>query len=132
MKVLVALVLAAYALSAAAQATPQAEAAPPAAEPPPPFDAPSTHALTDEIIKKAVRDTIAAEPHPPPAANQAGVLRVNGAESRMGAAFEQAKVPSCLHDDALKLQPATIGPINVVGPLSLPWIISAALRGKCR
>lgn len=96
---------------------------------------PATPGITDEVIKKAVRDTIAEEPHPAPAANQqAGVLRATTAsmEERMSTAFEEAKVPDCLHQDALKLQPAHIGPIGVVGPLSLPWIVAAALRGKCR
>ncbi|MYM24337.1 hypothetical protein GTP46_16960 [Duganella sp. FT135W] len=95
----------------------------------------ATPVLTDEIIKKAVRETIAEEPHPPPAANQqAGVLRAGtvSMEERMSAAFDDAKVPDCLHGDALKLQPAYIGPIAVGGLLSLPWIVAAAARGKCR
>ena len=32
---------------------------------------------------------------------------------------------------ALKHQPAHIGPVNVGGPYSLPWVVAAALRGKC-
>ncbi|MTV36788.1 hypothetical protein [Duganella radicis] len=93
---------------------------------------PAAPVLTDEIIRKAVRDTIAEDPHPAPAGDrQDGVLRANTAHARMTAAFNDAKVPDCLHDDALKLQPAHIGPIGVVGPLSLPWIIAAAVRGKC-
>jgi hypothetical protein len=97
--------------------------------------APATLALTDAIIKQAVRETIAEDPHPAPAASQqAGVLRAvaPSVEERMSAAFEEARVPDCLHQDALKLQPAHIGPIGVVGPLSLPWIVAAAVRGKCR
>lgn len=96
---------------------------------------PATTALTDEIIKKAVRETIAEDPRPaPPTNQQAGVLRAAAPsmEERMSTAFEEAKVPDCLHQDALKLQPAHIGPIGVVGPLSLPWIVAAAVRGKCR
>jgi len=89
--------------------------------------------LTDEVIKKAVRETIAEDPRPAPAAgSQAGVLRANTAHARMSAAFDEAKVPDCLHEDALKLQPAKLGPVNVVGPLSLPWIVAAVVRGKCR
>ena len=90
-------------------------------------------ALTDEVIKKAVRETIAEDPLPaaPVASPQAGAFRTSTMEARMSAAFEQAKVPDCLHPDALKLQPAHIGPVNVVGPYSLPWVIAAAVRGKC-
>jgi hypothetical protein len=95
---------------------------------------PATPVLTDDMIKKAVRETIADGPRPAPAGNQqAGVLHATGSmEQRMSAAFEEAKVPDCLHEDVLKLQPAHIGPISVVGPLSLPWIVAAVVRGKCR
>ncbi|WP_343729800.1 hypothetical protein [Duganella sp.] len=124
MKRLLAALLAGHALAAAAQQTPAIDLAAPSATP----------GITDEVIRKAVRDTIAEDPRPAPAANQqAGVLRAETTtlQSRMTTAFNDAKVPDCLHDDALKLQPARIGPIGVVGPLSLPWIIAAAVRGKC-
>jgi hypothetical protein len=134
MKWAIAAMLAMHALTAAAQqTTPAAEPTPQLESPVLPFSDAVTSVVTDAIIKKAVRETVAEDPHPPPAVYpQDAVLRATTAQSRMSSAFEQAKVPSCLHDDALRLQPATIGPINVVGPLSLPWIISAAMRGKCR
>lgn len=88
--------------------------------------------LTDAIIKKAVRETVAEDAHPAAGANrEAGALSATSTQAIMSAAFEQAKVPDCLHDDALKHQPAKIGPIGVAGPFSLPWVIAAALRGKC-
>lgn len=94
--------------------------------------APAEPVLTDDVIRKAVRETIAEDPHPLPVSHpDAGVFRANSVEARMSAAFEQAKVPDCLHDNALKLQPADIGPIHVVGPYSLPWVIAAVVRGKC-
>jgi hypothetical protein len=95
---------------------------------------PKQPALTEEVIRKAVRETIAETPQPAaPAANpQAGAFSANPVAARMSAAFEEAKVPDCLHPDALKLQPAHIGPVAVVGPYSLPWVIAAAARGKCR
>jgi hypothetical protein len=100
---------------------------------PPTQAAPAQPALTDDVIKKAVRETVAETPQPPPLAvnPQAGAFRANSVEARMSAAFEQAKVPDCLHSDALKLQPAHIGPVKVVGPYSLPWVIAAVVRGKC-
>lgn len=91
--------------------------------------------LTDEVIRKAVREVIAEDPHPvDPAKASAGVYGTTtpSMHDKMSAAFEQAKVPDCLHDDALKLQPAHIGPVAVVGPFSLPWVIAAVIRGKCR
>lgn len=106
-----------------------------APQPPQSLDPPPPPVLTDEMIKKAVRETIAEDPRRAPGANGngagAGVYGAVTPHSKMSAAFERAKVPDCLHDDALKHQPATIGPINVVGPYSLPWVIAAALRGKC-
>jgi hypothetical protein len=99
---------------------------------PPTQAAPAQPTLTDDVIRKAVRETVAEMPAPPLATNpQAGAFRANSVEARMSAAFEQAKVPDCLHADALKLQPAHIGPVNVVGPYSLPWVIAAVVRGKC-
>lgn len=94
---------------------------------------PPSMVLTDEVIKKAVREMIKEDPQPAPVTkSQAGAFSANPVEARMSAAFEQAKVPDCLHPDALKLQPAHIGPVAVVGPYSLPWVIAAAARGKCR
>jgi hypothetical protein len=105
-----------------------------APQPPQSLDPPSPPVLTDEMIRKAVRETVAEDPRPAPIANGggAGVYGAVTPHSGMSAAFERAKVPDCLHDDALKHQPATIGPFNVVGPYSLPWVIAAALRGKCK
>ena len=125
MKRALAALLAGQALAAAAQ-TPAVDLAAPAP--------PANPGITDEVIRKAVRETIAEDPRPAPAANQqGGVLRAETTtlQSRMTAAFNGAKVPDCLHDDALKLQPARIGPVGVVGPYSLPWLIAAAVRGKC-
>jgi hypothetical protein len=128
------ILLAAPACALAATATDaDADADAPQAVPADVLSAPAAPVLSDEMIRKAVRETIAEDPRPAPAAGpQAGVLRANTAHARMSAAFDEAKVPDCLHEDALKLQPAKIGPVNVVGPLSLPWIVAAVVRGKCR
>lgn len=123
----------------AALARPAAQAAPVQAPPEPlarELSQPPalSYALTDEMIRKAVRDTIAEDPHPvAPAHHASGAFGASAptAHDKMTAAFEQAKVPDCLHGDALKLQPAQIGPVAVVGPYSLPWVIAALIRGKC-
>lgn len=91
--------------------------------------------LSDELIREAVRAVVAEDPHPvDPAIRAAGAFGATSptVHDKLSAAFEQAKVPDCLHEDALKLQPAHIGPIGVVGPYSLPWVIAAIVRGKCR
>lgn len=104
------------------------------AEPPPkPADELLAPVLTDDVIRRAVRETIAEDPRPAPVKRpDAGAFRADAISLRMEAAFEQAKVPDCLREDALKHQPAQVGPVTVVGPYSLPWILAAAVRGKCR
>jgi hypothetical protein len=47
------------------------------------------------------------------------------------ARFEEAAVPNCLGPNALKHQPPKIGPIGVGGILALPFLVVAAVRGKC-
>lgn len=118
--------------SLAASALPQ----PPSPQAPEPVvrDLSQPPPLSDELIRQAVRAVVAEDPHPAdPAARTAGAFGTTSptVHDKMSAAFEQAKVPDCLHEDALKLQPAYIGPIAVVGPYSLPWVISAIIRGKC-
>jgi hypothetical protein len=117
----------------AAILTARALAAGAAPQPPPQsLTPPPRPVLTDEMIRKAVRETIAEDPRPVAAESRgAAVYGAVTPHGRMGAAFEQARVPDCLHDDALKHQPATIGPINVVGMYSLPWVVAAVVRGKC-
>jgi hypothetical protein len=130
MQATLAILLLTQTLAGAAPQRPEAEAAPDLAQPAPPVTPP---ALTDELIRKAVRETVAEDPRPVPVNEpNAGAFRAGDAASaRMSAAFEQAKVPNCLHDEALKLQPAMIGPFQVVGPYSLPWVVAAIARGKC-
>ena len=45
--------------------------------------------------------------------------------------FDEAEVPGCLGPNALKHQPPKIGPIAIGGILALPFLIVAAVRGKC-
>lgn len=121
-----------------AQQAPQPEPPMPAALETAPAGEPT--GLTDAVIQKAVRETVAEDadsktginPGTNPGINRdAGALSAGKTESIMSAAFDQARVPDCLHADALKHQPARIGFIGVVGPYALPWVIAAALRGKC-
>ena len=126
-------------LMAALAAAAPAAGAQQASEPEPPMPAALRTApagepagLTDAVIKKAVRETVAEDARAAGGVNRdAGTLSAGATQSIMTAAFEEAKVPDCLHGDALKHQPAKIGPIGVAGPYSLPWVIAAALRGKC-
>lgn len=81
------------------------------------------------VIRAAVReaiDTIAAKD----AGGQSGVLSANGNQS-FARSFEEARVPDCLHPDAMKHQPPKIGPIGIGGIYVLPFWLSAIVRGKC-
>jgi hypothetical protein len=89
--------------------------------------------LTDEVIKDAVKQTLA----------EAGTeQRTVGRRALSGdqykkfeRKFSEAQVPSCIHPDALRLQPAEIETkdwvIGLGGLLVVPFIVVAAARGKC-
>jgi hypothetical protein len=54
-----------------------------------------------------------------------------GRYEAFGAAFAEARVPDCLHGDALKRQPPVIGFIGVTGQAQWLFVLLAKLRGKC-
>lgn len=89
-----------------------------------------TARITDPAaIRAAVKEAVAASDAPPPGA-KGNVLGSDG-RSGMTRAFDEARVPDCLHPDALKHQPAAIGPIGIGGIYALPFWLSAVVRGKC-
>lgn len=96
-----------------------------------PVPKPPVAGITEAMIKQAVRETIAEDPRPLPVSARGAISGGPSAQAHTSAAFDAARVPDCLHADALKHQPATLGPINVGGIYSLPWVIAAAVRGKC-
>lgn len=123
---------------AATQAATAATAAKPAASksaqarPAPASTTTAPMYISDAVIKQAINDVLHAEGAPVSALKSGpDIYSGDPTSARMTAAFNEARVPDCLHDNALKHQPAKIGPIGVVGPLSLPWVIAAAMRGKC-
>lgn len=92
---------------------------------------------TDQRIRQAVADTIAATPdNTSVAVKQQEALRaqVLSADSyrTFTKEFSNAKVPDCLRADGLKFQPPTIGPIGFGSLLALPFVVLAAVRGKCK
>ncbi|MBV8635964.1 MAG: hypothetical protein JO002_15820 [Burkholderiaceae bacterium] len=91
-------------------------------------------ALTEAEIQKAIKEVLAAEPAPNiPAHTGAGAYSAaTSIEQRMTRAFNEAKVPDCLHADAMKFTPPQIGPVALGGVFALPFWGYAALTGKCR
>src|SRR5471032_936425 len=94
--------------------------------------APVAPQLTQPMIRDAVHAVLAeeakaAEGQP---VMQQVTIRADKYE-KFAAAFSEAKVPDCLHEDGLKRQPTNIGPIGLGGILALPFVAVAKLRGKC-
>ncbi|MGV7210032.1 hypothetical protein ACLB1G_19490 [Oxalobacteraceae bacterium A2-2] len=133
MKVAVALWLTMSA-SAYAQEIPAADAKPAPAKPALPL-ANVPAAASDDAVRAAIKAVLeeeraaqAAAPQPP---QDSVVLSGESSYSRFGKSVSEARTPSCLHPDAMKFNPAHIGPIQIVGIFSLPWLVGAAVQGKC-
>ena len=76
-------------------------------------------------VQEAIDNTAAKD-----AGDQGGVLRASGNQT-FARSFEEARVPDCLHPDAMKNQPSKIGPVDIGGIYALPFWLSAIVRGKC-
>ncbi|MGJ7914128.1 hypothetical protein ACI48D_01425 [Massilia sp. LXY-6] len=93
--------------------------------------------LTDEVIGKAVKETLAEQ------AKGRGLgpeKTLSGdAYQKFERAFSEAEKPDCLHPDAMKFQPHSLAfkiggqtyGIGVGGQLAIPFWIAAIVRGKC-
>lgn len=46
-------------------------------------------------------------------------------------AFDEARIPDCLHQDALKFQPPALGFLGITDETALLFVAVAKLRGKC-
>ncbi|HJV01300.1 MAG TPA: hypothetical protein VJ752_12170 [Burkholderiaceae bacterium] len=97
--------------------------------------------MTEAAIRAAIHDTLVEADRQAATERQSvankqmqagvapgGVVYRGSAEADvLSAAFDQARIPSCLHPDGLKFQPTFI----FVGLLALPFVAVAKLRGKC-
>jgi hypothetical protein len=109
----------------------------PAAAQAPPAQPPLSLRLTDEVISKAVRETLAEHPGSPKL--ETGRVLSGDRYEKFSRAFSEAEKPGCLGPDALKFQPSsTVVKIGgqdyvagVAGLLALPFWAAAIARGKC-
>jgi hypothetical protein len=110
-------------LLAAALTAPPAPAADPLAGP----STLSARVSDPKVIRAAV-DAALIQEEPAAHPNGAGtVLRGSGAPyDGLARTFSEARVPDCLHADALKNQFTPVG-----GIYALPFVLLAKLRGKC-
>lgn len=81
--------------------------------------------LTNDVIKDAVKNTLRDDKK----GQQVNKEEAFGVERYENFArdFSEAKVPDCLHSEGLKRQPTFF----LTGVLALPFIVVAAVRGKC-
>jgi hypothetical protein len=94
--------------------------------------------LTDEVISKAVRETLAENPVSPKLSS--GKALSGDAYRNFERGFSEAEKPGCLHPDATKFQPSSTvvkGPggsynVGVAGLFAIPFWAAAIVRGKCK
>jgi hypothetical protein len=81
--------------------------------------------LTSDVIKEAVKETLDSDKKE----QKQALGTALGAEKyeNFSRDFSEAKVPDCLHADGLKRQPTFF----LGGLLALPFVLVAAVRGKC-
>ncbi|WP_305823671.1 hypothetical protein [Massilia brevitalea] len=81
--------------------------------------------ISDDAIRKAVKETLDTT-WENPRRYENDTMSATPYDS-FGREFSEARVPDCLHADGLKRQPTFF----LGGALALPFIAVAKLRGKC-
>jgi hypothetical protein len=90
-----------------------------------PTPAPLRAKLTDQVIRQAVREELSNGPKDQ-SKPEAPVLGAERYES-FARKVSDATVPDCLHSEGLKRQWVPLG-----GVYAVPFVLVAALRGKCK
>lgn len=88
--------------------------------------------LGDTVIRSAVARSKGAVRKLAEASGQALDPPKPSKNELLAAAVAQAGVPDCLRDDGLKRDPPVIGPIAFSGLLAVPFVVHAAVTGKCQ
>jgi hypothetical protein len=102
--------------------------------PPAPQQPPLAARLTDDVIKDAVKETLASAPKSRHEQLNGRVLS-GDSYKKFSRAFSEAEIPSCVRPDALKHQPTSFeygGWVFGVGSIyATPFWAYAAVTGKC-
>lgn len=90
--------------------------------------------LNEDVVRKAVRETLAAEPRERATAPTGQVLS-GDRDAGFSRKFADAKKPSCLGPDATKFQPGGFSTrdwnFGLGGFFALPFWAAAIAQGKC-
>lgn len=86
--------------------------------------------IDEQAIRAAIHDVLEEESKGRRLGSAAKTFQATPYES-FAEKFAEAKVPDCLHGDALKRQPARILFVNFQGVYAVPFVILAKFRGKC-
>lgn len=101
-------------------------------QPQPPSPPRSTLSVNDDLIHRAISETLAETPVPLTVSTQPNaIFSASSSEKILARAFMQAKVPDCLHTDAMKLAPAKIGAVEFKEVAAAPFWAWAIVSGKC-
>jgi hypothetical protein len=93
--------------------------------------------LTDEVISKAVKESLAESPRV--TKQQSGRVLSGDKYEKFSRDFSEAEKPGCLNPDAMKFQPHSLSfkllgqeyEMAATGKLAIPFWIAAIARGKC-
>jgi len=88
--------------------------------------------VSDDILRQATRETKPVTLAPNALPNQSIDRFGSGKnEEILARAFQEAKVPDCLHQDAMQFAPPKIGAVSFTGAFALPWWGYAIMSGHC-
>ena len=88
--------------------------------------------LSDRVIRSAVAHSKGAVRQLAEGSGQELDTPRAGRDQQLANAAGQAGVPGCLRPDALKHDPPKIGPIPIPGIFAAPFVVHAAITGKCQ
>ena len=88
--------------------------------------------LSDSVIRSAVVQSKGAVRKLAEASGQEFDTPHPGRDQLLATATAEAGIPGCLRPDALKHDPPAIGPIPVPGIFAAPFVVHAAITGKCK
>ena len=94
--------------------------------------APAPLDLSDRVMRSAIAQSKGAVRQQAEAAGQEIDTPRPSRDQVFAAAAAEAGAPGCLRPDALKHDPPKIGPVPLAGIFAAPFVVHAAITGKCK